>query len=282
MREYDEATLKRLQKLELGILKDFIAVCKEYDLTYFAFAGTGIGALRHQGFIPWDDDIDVGLPRKDYEKLIEIFKEKFRDKYQIANAECMPNYPLMTTRIMIKGTKFVEEAIKDANCDLGIFLDVYAYDNVSDDDKEMKKQARITWFWSKVLILRFIPKPVLPFTGVTKEIISLVCVMIHAMLVMFRISPKWIYMKCKNASCKYNDVETERLAYLCDTSPYINMINRKKSFPLIELEFEGIKVAFQKDIDESLRLAYGDYMTLPPIEKRKNHFPYCLEFGDEV
>lgn len=282
MREYDEATLKRLQKMELGILKDFIAVCKEYNLTYFALAGTGIGALRHKGFIPWDDDIDVGLPRKDYEKLIQVFNEKFSDRYQIANAECMTNYPLMTTRIMIKGTKFVEESLKNVNQDLGIFLDVYAFDNIADDDKQMKKQARITWFWSKILILRFIPKPVLPFTGVMKGIITFICMMVHGLLVLFRISPKWIYEKCKASSCKYNDVATDRLGYLCDTSPYICMISRKKSFPPIELDFEDIKVAFQKDIDESLRFTYGDYMTLPPVEKRKNHFPYCLDFGDET
>lgn len=281
MREYDEETLKHVQRLEMGILRDFIDVCKENNLTYFALAGTGIGALRHQGFIPWDDDIDVGLPRKDYEKLLEVFESKYSDKYTIGNAEHFENYPLMTTRIMIKGTKFIEEALKNIKCELGIFLDVYAFDNVSDDDIKMKKQAKSAWFWSKILILRHIAFPVLPFKGIKGKLAHTVCAVAHGVLVIFMISPRWIYNKCKNASCKYNDIETDRLAFLCDTSPYINMISKSKSYPLIELDFENIKLKFPKDLDEMLTFVYGDYMKLPPVEKRKNHFPYCLEFDSK-
>lgn len=279
MKEYDEKTLKKVQMLELVILKDFISICKENDLTYFALAGTGIGALRHQGFIPWDDDIDVGLPRKDYEKLLQLFEERYSDKYIIGNIEHFKNYPLMTTRIMIKGTKFVEEALKNIDCELGIFLDVYAFDNVSDDDRKMKKQAWITWFWSKILILRHIPFPILPYKGIKKKIIHMICVIVHYILVFFRISPQWIYRRCKKASCRYNNIETDRLAFMCDTNPYINMVSRSKSFPTIELNFEDLKLSFPNNIAEMLTYIYGDYMQLPPIEKRKNHYPYCLDFG---
>ena len=80
-REYDQATLQRLQKLELDILKDFIYVCDKYDLTWFSFAGTAIGALRHGGFIPWDDDIDVWMPREDYNRLIESFNTAVKVPY---------------------------------------------------------------------------------------------------------------------------------------------------------------------------------------------------------
>ena len=72
MKEYDEATLKKVQQTELGILKDFIKVCDENNLTWFGDAGSGIGALRHKGFIPWDDDIDIGMLRDDYEKVLKI------------------------------------------------------------------------------------------------------------------------------------------------------------------------------------------------------------------
>lgn len=281
MKEYDEATLKKVQSLEIMILKDFITICKENGLTYFGLAGTGIGALRHKGFIPWDDDIDVGLPRKDYEALIKIIKENMKDKYIIGNTENMRNYPLMTTRLMLKGTKFVEDSLKNIDCDLGIFLDIYAFDNVSDEEIKFKKQARVAWFWSKILILRQIAFPVLPFRGIKKKLAHLICALAHGILVIFHISPLWIYNKCKKASCLYNNIDTERLAFFCDTSPYMNMININKSFPLIELEFEDINMSFPKNIDEILTSVYGNYMELPPVEKRKNHYPYILEFNSE-
>ena len=265
MKEYDEITLKKVQQCEMSILRDFIAVCEEYNLTYFALAGTGIGALRHKGFIPWDDDIDVGLPRKDYEKLIRIFEEKYPDKYVIGNTEHMQDYPLMTTRIMLRGTKFVEEPLKNVKCDLGIFLDVYPFDHVSDNEKEFKNQALTAWFWSKILILRHIARPVLPFGGIKKKIAHAICIGVHIVLVACRISPRWIYNQCKKASCRYNELDTKRLAFFCDTNPYINMIDKDKSYPLIELQFEDVKLKFQKDIDEMLRFIYGDYMQLPPV-----------------
>lgn len=77
VREYDDATLKTLQQLELGILKDFIYICDKYELTWFSFAGTAIGAIRHKGFIPWDDDIDVCLPRADFEKFCRPRQRNF-------------------------------------------------------------------------------------------------------------------------------------------------------------------------------------------------------------
>lgn len=281
MKEYDELTLKRVQQCEISILKDFITVCKEYDLTYFAMAGTAIGALRHQGFIPWDDDIDVCLPRKDYEKLLSVFEEKYSDKYIIGNAEHMENYPLMTTRIMMRGTKFVEESLKNVKCELGIFLDVYPFDNVSDDEKKFKRQAWEAWFWSKILILRHIAFPVLPFRGIKGKLAYAICAIAHGVLVILNIPPRWIYKRCKKASCRYNHIETKRLAYFCDTSPYINMINKDESYPLIELDFEDVKMKFPKNLHEILTFVYGDYMQLPPVEKRKNHYPYCLEFKEE-
>lgn len=278
-REYDQETLGRVQQEELKILKDFIGLCERHGLTYFALAGTGIGALRHKGFIPWDDDIDVGLPRRDYEQFIRYAQEEFADRYNVVCAETNENFPLMTMRWTKKGTKFREESLQHIDCDLGIFLDIYAFDNLHDDDALMKKQAQTAWLWSKLLILRSIPHPVLGFTGAKAKLVQFVCAAVHYAMALFHVSKKWLYRKCKQASCRYNDIPTKRIAYLCDTSPYSNMVSLENLDPLLELDFEDVKLKFPNNLHEMLTAVYGDYMQLPPVEKRKNHFPFELDFG---
>ena len=129
---YEPEQLKHLQKLEMEILTDFKRICDENNLIYFGYAGTGIGALRHKGYIPWDDDIDISMPRKDYERFMELVTEQMGDKYEVLNTETDINYPLATTRLVLKGTKFREYSMKDVDCNWGIFLDLYALDNAAD------------------------------------------------------------------------------------------------------------------------------------------------------
>lgn len=118
---YDPEVLKRVQETELEILKDFIDLCDRHDIDYFGVGGTAIGAVRHQGFIPWDDDIDIGFLRKDYDRFLALAKEELSDKYEVLNAIEDQNYPLPTTRLVKKGTVFHEEPLKNANATLAFF-----------------------------------------------------------------------------------------------------------------------------------------------------------------
>ena len=278
-REYDEKTLRRLQELELGILKDFIRICEKYELTWFSFAGTAIGALRHKGFIPWDDDIDVCLPRPDFEKFLEAARKEFPDKYRLINAEMDEHYPLTTTRWMLAGTKFKEMPLKDVPCDLGIFLDIYPFDNVADDEKAYQRQAFRAWFWSKILILRCLPRPMLRFGGWKASLVTAACVTANFFLGLFGFSRRKIYGKCKAAMTMYNDRETARISYLCDTDRFWDTIAKEDLYPIRKLDFEDIQVNFPRHVEKMLAQMYPDFMTLPPVEKRRNHFPYELDFG---
>lgn len=281
MREYDDATLKKVQSAELEIFKVFIDICDKNNIDYFGIAGTGIGALRHKGFIPWDDDIDVAMLRKDYIKFKEVIKnENISDKYFIVDAEENENYPLMTGQLMKKGTKFKQYPLKDVECDFGIFLDIFIFDNLSDDAQKLKKQVIQSWVWGKLLILRSIKFPYVPFKGFKRAIVYAICFCVHYLLIICGFSKKKIYNKCKKACTQYNDIETESVGFLCDTNPYWNTIKKSELYPLVELEYEGMKVKFPKDLHGLLQRQYGDYMKLPPVEKRKNHFPYELDFGD--
>ncbi len=278
---YDPETLHRLQRVELDILQDFMDLCDRHNLTYFGIAGTGIGAKRHGGFIPWDDDIDVAMPRKDFEWFLKYAKKELSDRYIPLNARYDSRFPMMTTRLMKKGTVFVEEALKAAKCPCGIFLDIYVMDNVADNRIAYELQSWEAWFWSKLLVLRCLPKPFLFQTGWKAKLIWAICSFVHHGMKILHISPVWLRSRCEKVCRRYEKKKTRRMAFLPDTSPYWNVIDKTKLFPLRKLPFEDLELNFANNMEELLTNQYGAYMELPPVEKRKTHYPYRLEFGEE-
>lgn len=282
MEKYNENVLKKLQGVELEMLHDFVRICDKHHLEYFGIGGTAIGALRHQGFIPWDDDIDLAFLRDDYEKFCEIVERDYSDKYYILRYETNKSYPLFTARMCKKNTVFQEHAMKNVECPFGIFLDLYAYDNVPDDSKAMKKQAYKAWFYSKLLILCSVKKPnLVQFNGAMKKIVLFMCKIAYYAVKIMRLSTDKIYYNGKKVCVKYNDQETKMLAYLTEAKVYGSMIKRCDLFPLIELPFEDLKLKFPNNMHDMMTAYYGDYMQMPPVEKRYNHCPYKLVFGDE-
>ena len=280
-KEYDEKTLHRLQQIELEILRDFDELCTENGLSYFGCGGTAIGAVRHHGMIPWDDDIDVGLLRKDYEKFLRIARQKkWRRKYKVVNAATMENYPLMTTRWCKKGTKFKEDALKNIDGDLGIFLDIYCFDNIPDNEVLMKIHGWRSWFWGKMLILYWLDEPVLYFGGILGKAVTGTSKVIHKGMRVLHVSPRWLYRHAKRVSGCYNGQETKRANYLHDPRPFISIVEKKDIFPVQRMEFSGQEICEPADVDAYLSRRFGDYMTMPPEDKRHNHPPYELDLGD--
>ena len=103
---YDEEILERLHGVQLQILGDLDRVCRKYGIKYFALYGTAIGAVRHGGFIPWDDDIDVGMLREDYDKFIDIFNKELDGDYELITPYKDSDYTCTVTHLQKKGTKF--------------------------------------------------------------------------------------------------------------------------------------------------------------------------------
>lgn len=278
---YDQETLHRLQQVEVEIFKEFSRICDKYDLQYFGFAGTGIGAVRHKGIIPWDDDIDVGMLRKDYNKFLEVAKKELGSEYKIVNAYECEQYPLPTTRMIKTGTKFRDYSLKNVDCDLGIFLDIFSFENIPRDPVAREKHSKRTWFWNKMCILRATSNPTLGFRGWKRKVIHAACMVIHGVLALFHISRKWLFSKLEKEMRRYeHDSDVVEVGYLCDTKLFSNMIMLEDLFPLVELDFEDTKMKFPKNLDKMLKHVYGDYMTPPPEDKRCNHVPYELDFGD--
>lgn len=131
----EENQLKNCQKIELEILKDFRQICESLGLQYYLTAGTLLGTIRHQGFIPWDDDIDVAMPREDYDKFAMLGAEKLGDGYIYQSHITEPNFPYYFAKIRKTGTRVEEPILRSIPMDQGIYIDIFPLDQCPDNDK---------------------------------------------------------------------------------------------------------------------------------------------------
>ena len=187
----------------------------------------------------------------------------------------------MTTRWALRGSRFKEECFKDLEVDNGIFLDLYCYDNIADCEWKMRVQGRIAWFYGKLLVLRYIKRPTLYVDGILGHAVGAACAVLHYVMAFLHISPGFLYRKAKKAAMKYQDTKTGRVAYFFDPTPYTSLMKVSDIVPTKFYDFEGIAVRFPRNLEAYLERRYGDYMTMPPEEKRHNHPPYLLKFPED-
>lgn len=131
---------REIWECELDILKKFDEICKKHGLRYFLEAGTLLGAIRHHGFIPWDDDIDVSMPRKDYEKLIKIGAQEFSSPYYFQYITTDNKYPGLHVKIRNTNTTAILNSWLFTDVNQGIFIDVFPLEGVPDDESERQEQ----------------------------------------------------------------------------------------------------------------------------------------------
>ena len=272
--EYDNQTLKHLQSLELMILKDFIKICEENNLTYYMYAGSLLGAVRHNGFIPWDDDLDVVMFRDDFEKFKEIFIASQNDKYELLCNETHRDYFHLLAKLMLKGTKFEESWVNQVDFHIGINMDIFVLDDLSDNNFKRNYQLKKSFFYNKLLIMSKIKLDDLPF--VTKVITHTG----YHILNLFRIKPSTLNKRCLNFLKKYKNSNAKCVFDISATAEEYPQIFSKDDFKDIQkIQFEDINVNIPSGYDNILKSLYGDYMQLPPKEDRYNHITETLDFG---
>lgn len=280
--EYNPSDLRKLQMLQVGMLKDFDTLCRKHDLAYFIDYGTTIGAVRHQGFIPWDDDVDVSMPRKDYERFLEIAARELPDRYKLYNVFTEKTFVMTFSKICLNDTVFVEAANPNIKYTSGIFLDVFPYDKTSRDEKKRKKQIKKTFIWGRIVVLSEYPVPLMPegLRGWKRSIAKLGCRCIYGLLHLFGLNKLKAYKRRQKWACMFENEETDVYIDLTPTvGPEKTMIYEKELYPLQDIAFEGLSVKSMHDHDGHMQRVYGDYMQLPPVEQRVNHFPSAFDFG---
>ena len=143
-KEYQPEELQKLQRVSVLILKELDRVCKELDIPYFLYSGTAIGALRHQGFIPWDDDIDIGFFREDYERLLSEAPKILGDDFEFTNGRKNPYFPACNSNLSLKGTLCVPEEFDACPFQYPIGIGLFAFDKISNNPRIRSRQLHGT------------------------------------------------------------------------------------------------------------------------------------------
>ncbi|MEA5002893.1 MAG: LicD family protein [Christensenella sp.] len=281
--EYDPQTLKRVQGVILDIFKDFKVICEKHGIPYFAFGGTAIGAIRHHGFIPWDDDIDVCMLREDYERFLTVAPGELDGKYDLLTIENTDGYVLPFAKLSKKGTVFLEATDTNRTYTSGIFLDIFPFDVLAADEQKRAKQIKKAWFWARMCVMQEYGEVKLPgsLVGAKRSAASAAVHMVHGVLKLFHVSKASLYRRYLKATRMYEDVDDTYVTDFSGIEPEKIYFAKSDLFPLQEMPFEDTTISMPRDPHPHLTLQFGDYMTLPPEEDRKNHYPAVLKFGDE-
>ncbi len=267
----NSADLRKLQLVETEILKKFDAFCKEHGLKYSLYAGTALGAVRHGGFIPWDDDIDVCMTREDYDKFLKIYRENPIEGFYLQGTDD-PNYEHINfSKLRKNGTKFGTEKDVQLYDHVGIFLDIFPFDKIPTDKKKRKKFLYNVKLW-------------LVYTrgyAYTKgsKFLKLVS---KLLLLKSRKRQLKIRNKLEKKILAYKSLENGyELASLSCPASIKNIFPANILDDVQEINFEDIKASIYKDYDTALRITFGDYMQLPPEEERVcKHEPYVFDIGE--
>lgn len=246
--------MKKVWSVQLDLLAELERVCEKHNLTYYADSGTLIGAVRHKGYIPWDDDIDITMKRTDYDKLLAIGASEFQPPYFFQSAYS-DNFPRGYSRIRNSQTTAVTKRDAGKNINLGIFIDIFPLDNVPDDLlarekwlKKIKKVYNIIHAGAEMTSDQF--------PSVLKRA---VCKFLNIYFKVFRgrLVLRYYERICK----KYNQTDTEHVSYVAFSRGKETNIWKNSSFERsYKVPFEFTQINIPSGYDAILKTTYGDYM----------------------
>lgn len=274
--QFDDA-LKRLQETELEILKVLADFCVEHEIRWFIDSGTVLGAMRHGGFIPWDDDIDVGMLRADYERFLTVAAQSFPEGYSVHTAENTHGFAGMFAKVYKDGTLFETDETREAGLLQGIFVDIFPYDALSSVEAEQQKQRSGARLWQGISYLYHSGTIVVPHKGALGAIERAACAVAHP-IVHALFSPMRIVAKFNAVVAKTGEHASNMM--LPFAWPNIQGIPLDVLVPTSELQFEDASFPAPGNAERYLELMYGDWRTLPAPEDRRTHLPKVLDFGD--
>lgn len=260
-----ELSLSELKEIEFAILKSFHAFCTEHHLRYYLAYGTLLGAVRYKGFIPWDDDVDVMMPREDYNRFLELYRDS--DRYRLYAFEKDPLVQLPYAKICDMTTR-KEEAGYHSKVQLGVDIDIFPLDNWADDLEEAKREAiRIRGCMFRLSLSKLCkPDSLNPVKRFAKRFVMLWCRMRGGAYYVRRILK--MAVRDEQRGSRYMGTKT-----WCVYAER-NIVPAEAFSSGIEIAFEGETFFAPVGYDAYLTCLYGDYLPEPPKEKQKTHHSF--------
>ncbi len=267
-RDRMELSLKEIQETELELLLAFDRVCSEQGLRYSLGGGTLLGAVRHKGFIPWDDDIDVMMPRPDYEAFLNCCKVVPAD-FDLASHDTEEGYYNLFAKLSDRNTIIIDELSQTAD-ETGISIDVFPIDGLGETEEQAKKIFHKTDFHRELLNAAAWKRYFRSKThSIVVEPIRL------AMYVLSRFTnPKKLIEKIEKENKKHPFEGSVYAGCVCGSYREKEIMRTWTFENYCDMEFEGHQLKAIQNYDEYLKKHYGDYMKLPPEEKQKTHHTY--------
>lgn len=269
-------TIDLVQKLEFDILKYIKKICEEHSIRYYLAYGSLIGAVRHKGFIPWDDDIDIMMPRSDYQRLLEVVQKNEHPYYKLISVDTDNRFQVPLPKIIDTRTNLIQDYDLIEPVPLGVYVDIFLIDGAGDDYENAllryNRALRNYQTWKKSRQKMF-PPNVSRIKSILRRIKNLPFIILGSSYFMKELT-------------KENSKFTFDSSYYVATFETGTSIAEKNVFNYSDfaegnyLEFNGEFFQVPKNYDKLLKLEYGNYMELPPVEQQVSHHAYSLTWND--
>ena len=260
--------IDEMKRIEVDILRQVVKMCTNHGLKYYIVGGTLLGAVRHHGFIPWDDDIDIALPRPDYEKLEHICRRELPPRYKFINFKDDPRLPYNFSKVIDTQTVLIEEVRKASQVRLGVYVDIFPFDGVP-----RNRLAKAVHMQSIRLLQTLLLLSSLDISAKKRSLSKRIILKLVQFLLCLPVL-KSAHWALERLASRY-DIDSS--GEICN---YMGAWGSREVFPCewlgegVTLSFEGLLLNGVSRYDEYLTQLYGDYLSLPPPDQRRSHHRY--------
>lgn len=266
----EQETLRKVQLVQLEMAKEVKRICAKYKIKYFLDAGTLLGAVRHKGFIPWDDDLDIGMLRSEYERFLNIASRELDKQYFLQTWKNDDGFPYGFAKIRKKDTLYIETIDQKTKGHKEIWIDIFPYDVFPDSTLEQKYQGEKIMRYRYEMMMKVGMVPWERHKNIIKKILVFIKYIPYILLGKLH-SKEHVICKAEKTMQQFNKTTTSYIYPQGGGIKYGKWIIPIRCIEtLVMMPFEDDEFLVPAGYKEYLTLSYGDYMKLPPPEKRGN------------